>query len=118
MKLADLVKVSDPDEVAKRFKAYRGKDKATIEPSPREDKKYMVRVAATLRSHRSANAELDGVAGATRGRAIHFGSTLPDYTKHGDEKRRQAYLTRSAGIKGDWRDDKWSANNLARALLW
>lgn len=104
MKLADLVKVSDPDEVAKRFKAYRGKDKATIEPSPREDKKYMIRVA--------------GVAGATRGRAIHFGSTLPDYTKHGDEKRRQAYLTRSAGIKGDWRDDKWSANNLARALLW
>ena len=104
MKLADLVKVSDPDEVAKRFKAYRGKDKATIEPSPREDKKYMVRVA--------------GVPGATRGRTIHIGSTLEDYTKHGDEKRRQAYLTRSAGIKGDWRDDKWSANNLARALLW
>jgi hypothetical protein len=107
MKLSELIKISNPEEVARRFKKYRGQDKATIEPSPREDKKYMVRVAG-----------MAGVAGATRGRAIHFGSTLEDYTKHGDEKRRQAYLKRSAGIKGDWRDDKWSANNLARELLW
>jgi predicted nucleic acid-binding protein len=37
---------------------------------------------------------------------------------HADEARRKSYLARSAGIKGDWRDDKWSANNLARELLW
>lgn len=104
MKLSELIKISDPDEVAKRFKKYRGLDKATIEPSPREDKKYLVRVA--------------GVNGATRGRAIHFGSMLADFTKHGDQARRKSYLARSAGIKGDWRDDKWSANNLARELLW
>lgn len=98
MKLTDLVKVSNPDTVRKRFEKYRGATKATIEPSPRADKKYLVRV--------------DGK------RAIHFGSILPDFTKHGDEKRRASYLARSAGIKGDWRDDKWSPNNLARELLW
>lgn len=104
MKLVDLVKVSDPVEVKRRFEKYRGSAKATIEPSPREDKKYMIRVA--------------GVPGATRGRTIHIGSTLEDYTKHGDEAKKKSYLARSAGIKGDWRDDKWSANNLARELLW
>lgn len=98
MKLVDLLKVSDPTEVRRRFNKYKGVDKATLDISPREDKKYLVRV--------------DGK------RAIHFGSTLPDFTKHGDEKRRLAYLARSAGIKGDWKTDKWSANNLARNLLW
>jgi hypothetical protein len=103
MKLSELIKISDPAEVKRRFEKYRGSAKATIEPSPREDKKYLVRVAAA-----------DGV----RGRAVHIGSTLPDFTKHGDEARRKSYLARSAGIRGDWRDDKWSANNLARELLW
>lgn len=104
MKLVDLVKVSDPTEVRRRFEKYRGSAKATIEPSPREDKKYMIRVA--------------GVPGATRGRTIHIGSTLEDYTKHGDDKRRASYLKRSGAIKGDWRSDKYSPNSLARALLW
>lgn len=103
MKLSELIKVSDPAEVKRRFEKYRGTAKATIEPSPREDKKYLIRVAP--------------VAGV-RGRAIHIGSKLEDFTKHGDEARRKSYLARSAGIKGDWRDDKWSANNLARVLLW
>jgi hypothetical protein len=103
MKLSELVKISDPQEVKRRFEKYRGSAKATIEPSPREDKKYLVRVAA---------------ADGKRGRAIHIGSTLADFTKHGDEQRRKSYLARSAAIKGDWRDDKWSANNLARELLW
>ena len=103
MKLNDLAKISDPAEVKRRFEKYRGKDKATIEPSPREDKKYLVRVAA---------------ADGKRGRAVHFGSTLADFTKHGDEAKRKSYLARSAAIKGDWAADKWSANNLARELLW
>ena len=103
MKLNDLIKISDPAEVKRRFEKYRGAAKATIEPSPRPDKKYLIRVAAV---------------GGMRGRAVHIGSTLPDFTKHGDEARRKSYLARSAGIKGDWREDKWSANNLSRALLW
>lgn len=98
MKLSELIKISNPDEVKRRFEKYRGATKATIEPSPREDKKYLVRVNGK--------------------RAIHFGSRMADFTKHGDEARRKNYLARSAGIKGDWRDDRWSANNLARNLLW
>jgi hypothetical protein len=103
MKLSELIKVSDPTEVKRRFEKYRGSAKATIEPSPREDKKYLVRVAP---------------ADGKRGRAVHFGSTLADFTKHGDEAKRKSYRARSGGIRGDWRDDKWSANNLARELLW
>lgn len=103
MKLSDLLKISDPVEVKRRFEKYRGTAKAEISVSPRPDKKYMIRVAAV---------------GGVRGRIVHIGSTMADFTKHGDPVRREAYLKRSAGIKGDWRDDKWSANNLARALLW
>lgn len=103
MKLSELIKVSDPTEVKRRFEKYRGSAKATIEPSPRADKKYLIRVVA---------------ADGKRGRAVHIGSTLADYTKHGDDARRKSYLARSGAIKGDWRDDKWSPNNLSRNLLW
>ena len=117
MKLSDLLKISDPVEVKRRFEKYRGTAKAEISVSPRVDKKYMIRVAAAggtgtadaVRIERSVNV---------RGRIVHIGSTMADFTKHGDPVRREAYLKRSAGIKGDWRDDKWSANNLSRALLW
>ena len=103
MKLSELVKVSDPAEVKRRFEKYRGSAKATIEPSPRADKKYLVRVAA---------------ADGQRGRAVHIGSTMEDYTKHADEARRKSYLARATAIRGDWKTDKWSANNLAIHLLW
>lgn len=103
MKLSDLVKISDPAEVKRRFEKYRGSAKAEISVSPRVDKKYKVRVAA---------------AGGVRGRIVHIGSTMADFTKHADEAKRKSYLARSAGIKGEWRDDKWSANNLSRALMW
>jgi hypothetical protein len=103
MKLSELVKVSDPAEVKRRFEKYRGSAKATIEPSPRADKKYLVRVAA---------------ADGQRGRAVHIGSTMEDYTKHADEARRKSYLARATAIRGDWKSDKWSANNLAIHLLW
>ena len=103
MKLSELLKISDPTEVKRRFEKYRGTSKAEISVSPRIDKKYMIRVAA---------------ADGQRGRIVHIGSTMADFTKHADEAKRRSYLARSAGIKGDWRDDKWSPNNLARALLW
>lgn len=103
MKLSELVKISDPQEVKRRFEKYRGATKATIEPSPRADKKYLIRVAA---------------ADGKPGRAVHIGSTLADFTKHGDEARRKSYLARATAIRGDWKTDKWSANNLAIHLLW
>jgi hypothetical protein len=41
-----------------------------------------------------------------------------DYTKHKDPVRRQAYLKRATKIKGDWKDNKYSPNNLSINILW
>ena len=50
---------------------------------------------------------------------VHFGQIgYEDYTKHKDKKRRKNYLTRSGKIKGDWKKNKYSANNLASNVLW
>ena len=50
---------------------------------------------------------------------INFGQLgYEDYTKHKDKKRRKSYLTRTAKIKGDWKSNKYSANNLSRNILW
>lgn len=50
---------------------------------------------------------------------IYFGQTgYEDYTKHKDEKRRQLYLKRANNIKGNWRNNKYSPNNLAINILW
>ena len=103
MKLSELIKISDPAEVKRRFEKYRGTARAEISVSPRVDKKYMVRVVA---------------ADGNRGRIIHIGSTMADFTKHGDDIRRKSYLARSGAIRGDWKSDKWSANSLSRALMW
>jgi hypothetical protein len=98
MKEDALVKISNPTTVKRKFAAYAKGDGAKLSISNRPDKKYKV-------------IKPDGTT-------VHFGSTLEDYTKHGDDKRRAAYLKRSAGIKGNWRSDKYSPNSLARALLW
>ena len=34
------------------------------------------------------------------------------------EKRRDAYLKRSAGIRGEWANNKYSPNRLSRSILW
>lgn len=50
---------------------------------------------------------------------INFGQMgYEDYTKHHDKKRRKNYLTRTKSIKGNWRQNKYSANNLSRKILW
>ena len=50
---------------------------------------------------------------------IHFGQLgYDDFTKHKDEQRRQAYLSRATKIKGIWKQDKYSPNNLSIKLLW
>lgn len=89
--------ISNPDVVFRKFQKYKGSDDATIALSPRADKKYVVRVG---------------------NRSIHFGSQLPDFTHHHDPLRRQRYLQRARAIEGRWRNDKYSANNLAIHLLW
>lgn len=93
-----IEKYSNPKKVFSLAKKYLGKT-AKIQISKRRDKKYMVTTPD--------------------GRHVHFGQMgYEDFTKHNNKTRRKNYLTRSANIKGDWKKDKYSPNNLARKLLW
>lgn len=56
-------------------------------------------------------------------RLIHFGdSTMSDFTKHKDKKRRKNYLDRSGGIRNKegklTKNDKNSANYWSRKVNW
>lgn len=74
---------------------------ATLRASTRRAKKYMLLPP-----------------GQTTG-WVHFGEMgYTDFTRHRDPERRRRYLVRSARIRGDWRANKYSANNLARRILW
>lgn len=42
----------------------------------------------------------------------------PKYTTAYSLMKRKSYLARSGAIQGDWEEDKFSANNLARQILW
>lgn len=97
-KSQEIKKWSNPTKVFKLAKGYLGKT-AKIQLSSKKEKKYMVTTPD--------------------GRHVHFGQMgYEDYTKHRNRTRRKNYLTRSAKIRGDWKKDKYSANNLARKLLW
>lgn len=89
---------SNPEIVLRKAQKYLGKD-VRLFISTKDGKKYMVE-------------DPDG-------KMVHFGATgYEDYTKHGDEFRRNNYLARTANMKGNWRDNPYSPNNLARNLLW
>ena len=97
-KAIEIRKYSNPPEVYRRASRYLGKT-VKIGLSSRNDKKYMVI--------------------SPDGHKVHFGQMgYEDYTKHANKTRRKNYLTRSGKIKGDWAKNKYSANNLARKLLW
>jgi hypothetical protein len=42
----------------------------------------------------------------------------PTYTREYAKMKRDAYLERSAKIRGDWMSDPLSQNNLARKIIW
>ena len=89
---------SDPAEAKRRAKEYLGSD-IEIRPSTKKTKKYMVKKPT--------------------GETVHFGAMgYEDFTKHKDPARQENYLKRTAGIKGDWKRDKFSPNNLSRNILW
>ena len=53
------------------------------------------------------------------GKIINFGQLgYEDYTKHNDKEKRKNYLTRTSGMRGNWKDNPYSANNLSRNILW
>ena len=94
----EILKYSNPLIVRKNANKYLGKD-VPIYFSTKKDKKYMVQ-----------NPE---------GKWIHFGAFgMEDFTRHQDEERRRRYLARATKIRGNWKDDKYSANNLSINLLW
>jgi hypothetical protein len=50
---------------------------------------------------------------------VNFGQMgYEDFTKHHNKTRRKNYLTRTKGMLGDWKNNKYSANNLSRHILW
>ena len=96
--VSNITQISDPKIVYRRFKKYRAGDNVSLELSEKPDKKYKVILE--------------------NGKAVHFGSTMEDYTKHRDEFRRRNYLARANGIRGNWLENKYSPNNLSIHLLW
>ena len=89
--------ISNPNTVQRKAKEIYGKD-TIIYRSNAKNKKYSI---ITPEGHK-----------------VNFGSNMPDFTHHNDDLRRQSYLKRSAGIKGNWKENKYSPNNLSRLLLW
>jgi hypothetical protein len=96
--MKDLKKYSNINQVKKNWETYKNKNvEGEIKPSTRKDKKYMITVD---------------------GKTVHFGGNYEDFTKHKDKDRQARYLKRATNIKGDWKQNKYSPNNLAINLLW
>jgi hypothetical protein len=86
------------DQVIKNAKSFLGND-VIILPSTRKNKKFMI-------------LKPDN-------KYVHFGdSRYEDFTQHKDVDRQQKYLNRSSKIKGNWKDNKYSPNNLSINILW
>ena len=95
MKYEDLIKISDPYKVYIQFKKIYPCD-SHIAISTRKNKKYMI-----------YNPEKD--------KYIHFGSTMSDWTRHGDTQRRINFLIRNQR----WAEaDMYSAAYASYYLLW
>ena len=101
-----LSNVSNVQMVEKNCEKLFG-DKMILLESNRKNKKYMIYDYLTHKM-------------------IHFGSANHlDYTKYlelyGPEianQHRERYLKRATKIRGDWKDNPFSANNLSINLLW
>ena len=94
----DIYKFSDPLKVKQNLDRYLGAN-YKLYISTKVNKKYMIK--------------------NPNGKWVHFGEIgFEDFTKHQDEKRKQQYLARATKIKGNWKDNKFSKNNLAINLLW
>lgn len=100
-KLQILFSYSNPITVVNNAKKYLGDD-VKVYISEKSNKKYKI-------------------FNKNNGKWSHFGQYDPpmeDYTYHKDKERQRKYLARATKIKGSWRDDKFSPNNLSINLLW
>lgn len=95
----ELTKYSNPQLAQKQAFKYLGKT-ALLYTSATKGKKY-------------------DIYDPNKGKWISFGSLgYEDHTKHRNDIRRINYLNRSNRIRGDWRSNPYSKNNLARKILW
>lgn len=98
-KTKKLYKYSNPRTAQKNAYKYLGKT-AKIFPSSRSAKKYQI-------------------FDKKHNKWVHFGQLgYEDFTKHRDKNRQKNYLHRSKSIRGNWKSNKYSANNLSRNILW
>jgi len=101
-KIEQLLKVSNPKEVIKKAQQYFNDPDIKVYLSNKKTKKYAI--------YDKINKKL-----------VHFGQMDPpmeDFTYHKNLLRRENYLKRTANIGGSWKNNKYSANNLSRVLLW
>ena len=95
----ELFQFSNPKLAQHKLREYLDDKNAILYKSTNKNKKYMIIYPNDKR--------------------VHFGQIgFADFTKHGDEKRRQNYLKRTENIRGDWKENKYSPNNLSRNILW
>jgi hypothetical protein len=95
MKYEDLILISNPYTVYTKFKKIYPSD-SEIKISTRKNKKYMI-------------------YDIEKNKWFHFGSTMSDYTRHGDTKRRTNFLRRNK----KWADaDIYSSAYASYNLLW
>ncbi len=90
---------SSPRKAQKKAYKYLGKT-AKLYPASNPAKKYMI-------------------YDPKNNKWVNFGQMgYQDHTKHGNKTRRKNYLTRTKGMLGDWKNNKYSANRLSRSILW
>ena len=90
---------SNPEKAQKNTIKYLGVNYLLM-PSTRKDKKYMI-----------FDDKLK--------KWVHFGQfPYKDYLKTGNDEKRALYLARSTKIKGEWKKNKLSPNNLSINILW
>ena len=95
MKYEDLVLISDPYKVYSKFKKMYPRD-SDIKISTRKNKKYMIY---------DPNIK----------KWFHFGSTMSDWTHHGDKQEKINFLIRNY----IWADaDTYSSAYASYTLLW
>lgn len=98
-KTDEIWKYSNPKQAQQNAFKYLGKY-AYLFKSIRPEKKYMILNPAT-------------------NRWVHFGQLgYEDHLHHNDAIRRYRYRKRASNIKGEWKDNPYSPNNLSINILW
>lgn len=97
-------------QIAKTTAEENGYDPDDINFSDNRDSKLMIKD-----KHRNIHFGKVGYNDFIIWRYLEVKNEVEDGTAN---KKQKAYLARSSKIKGDWKNDKFSKNNLARKILW